>query len=71
MFSTELLNRNQLTNVIPDNSDWEAELLSVIILQDFQNCSLVSTSVKHPPRGPFELVFLTHLNNLILIRCIL
>ena len=36
--TTELLNRNQLTNIIPNNSDGEAELLSVIILQlDFPN----------------------------------
>ena len=28
-----LLNRNELTNIIPNNSDGKAELLSVIILQ--------------------------------------
>ena len=34
----ELLNRNQLTNIISNKSDGEAELLSVIILQfDFPN----------------------------------
>ena len=37
-FSTELLNRHQLTNIIQNNSDGVAELLSVIILQlDFPN----------------------------------
>ena len=33
MFSTEMLNRNQLTNIIPNNSDGESELLSVLMLQ--------------------------------------
>ena len=69
-FSTELLNRNQLTNIILNNSDGEAELLShsVIILQldfpDLQNLFTRQDFGKAPPKGPFELVFSTHLNTI-------
>ena len=61
----ELLNRNQLSNIIPNNSNGKAELSSVIILQlnlpNLQNL-FTRTLVKNLPQGQYELVFSTHLN---------
>ena len=63
-----MLNRNQLANITPKNSDREAELLSVIILQlDFPNLQNLFTRQYFGKASTSRTIWvgiLTHLNRI-------